>query len=63
VRTALGVAAVAFCVVLTAAGANTEIARLLDARVEDVNVVLQVLVGVGPVTAGLLAWRICRALD
>jgi ubiquinol-cytochrome c reductase cytochrome b subunit len=62
VRTGIGVAAIAFYVVLFVAGAQDVIASHFDVSVDVVRNLLRVLLVVLPPLAGYLAYRICRAL-
>lgn len=61
-RTALGVAALAFYVVLFVAGGNDVIAGLFNLPLEYVTNGLRVLLFVLPVVAGFVTHRICKEL-
>jgi ubiquinol-cytochrome c reductase cytochrome b subunit len=61
-RLGVGVAALVFYALLVIAAADDIIARLLGVPLLDILAVLQVLVLVLPVPAGLLAWLVARAL-
>lgn len=61
-RTGFGIGVLTFAVVLTVAGSNDVMARLLDVPVEAVTRVLQVLLLTLPFASGLVAYRIARGL-
>jgi ubiquinol-cytochrome c reductase cytochrome b subunit len=61
-RTAIGVAVLAFYVVLFFAGGNDVIAARFDLSVNAVTYVFRVLVFVLPVISGIVAYRLCREL-
>lgn len=61
-RTAIGVAGIAFYVVLWAAAGADTIATRFGLSIEGVLVTLQMLALAGPLVAGALAWRICVEL-
>ncbi len=61
-RTAIGVAVLAFYVVLFFAGGNDVIAARFDLSVNAVTYVFRVLLFVLPVVAGVIAYRLCREL-
>jgi ubiquinol-cytochrome c reductase cytochrome b subunit len=61
-RTALGVAVIAFMVVLTLAGGNDVIASLLNVSVESVTRILRVALALVPVVAFVTTERIARGL-
>ena len=63
VRTALGVATLAFYVVLFVAGAQDILAQKLDVSIVAVTRTLQVLLLVLPVGAALVAHKLCRDLQ
>jgi ubiquinol-cytochrome c reductase cytochrome b subunit len=58
VRLAIGSAALALFVILTLAGANDVLAVLLNVQVEDLTLAFRVLLVVGPVLVGLIAYRL-----
>ncbi|MFG3711876.1 cytochrome bc complex cytochrome b subunit [Micromonospora sp. NPDC047730] len=62
-RTGIGVTAITFYGVLTVAAGDDIVARLLDVPTHDVRSLLQVLVLLLPVAAGLLAYLVARALN
>jgi ubiquinol-cytochrome c reductase cytochrome b subunit len=67
-RTAIGVAGIAFYVVLWAAAGSDTIATQFGLSIEGVLITLQVLAIAGPVVAGVVARRVCielraRSLD
>ena len=62
VRTAIGVAGIAFMTVLLLAGSNDVLAKFLGVEVDTLNSVLKVLVFVAPVVAGTVALRIGQDL-
>jgi ubiquinol-cytochrome c reductase cytochrome b subunit len=62
VRTAIGVAALAFFMVLFVAGGNDVIASRFDVSVNVITYVLRVAVFVLPVASGLLTHRLCKEL-
>jgi ubiquinol-cytochrome c reductase cytochrome b subunit len=57
-RLALGAAALTFFVILTLAGGNDVLAVFLRVRVEDLTNAARVLLVVGPLIVGLVAWRL-----
>ena len=61
-RTATGLAILAYFVVLTLAGGNDVLARVLHVNVESLTTVLQVAVIVVPVATWLIAYRLARTL-
>jgi ubiquinol-cytochrome c reductase cytochrome b subunit len=61
-RTAIGVAVLAFYVVLFFAGGNDVIAARFDLSVNAVTYAFRVLVFVLPVVSGVVAYRLCREL-
>jgi ubiquinol-cytochrome c reductase cytochrome b subunit len=61
-RTAIGVAGIAFYVVLWAAAGADTIASQFGLSIEGVLVTLRVLAIAGPVVAGIIAWRVCLEL-
>jgi hypothetical protein len=61
-RSAVGAWAVAFGIVLTLAGSNDVIARVLDVPVEVVTVDLRITLGVVPVFVAVLTYFVCRDL-
>ena len=63
VRTAIGVAALAFYLVLFLAGGNDVIAARFDVSVNVMTYVLRVAVFVFPVVSGLLTYRLCKELQ
>ncbi len=63
VRTAIGVAALAFFMVLFIAGGNDVIASRFDVSVNVITYVLRVAVFVLPVVSGLLTYRLCQELQ
>ena len=62
VRTAIGVAVLAFYVVLFLAGGNDVIAARFDLSVNAVTYVFRVLVFVLPVVSAVVAYRLCKEL-
>ncbi|HTJ74527.1 MAG TPA: cytochrome bc complex cytochrome b subunit [Acidimicrobiales bacterium] len=62
VRTAIGVAALSFYVVLFLAGSQDIGAQKLAVSIPSLTRVFQVMVVVVPVLAGLLAWKVCHDL-
>ncbi len=62
VRTAIGVAVLAFYIVLFLAGSQDVGAQKLAVAIPTLTRVLQVMVVVLPVLAGLLAWKLCGDL-
>jgi ubiquinol-cytochrome c reductase cytochrome b subunit len=63
VRTALGIAGLAFYTVLFVAGGNDVIAGLFNLPLERVTQGLQVMLLVLPVVAGVATYRICKELN
>ncbi len=63
VRTAIGIAALAFYGVLMIAGSQDLIAKRLGASISSVTVTLRVLLVVLPLGAALITWRLCRDLQ
>ena len=63
VRTAIGVAALAFFMVLFIAGGNDVIASRFDVSVNVITYVLRVAAFVLPVVSGLLTYRLCKELQ
>jgi ubiquinol-cytochrome c reductase cytochrome b subunit len=61
VRTATGVAILAFFGVLTLAGGNDVLAFYFGTGVETLTLLFRVLVVVLPVAAWLVTWRLCRS--
>lgn len=57
-RLAVGSAALAFLTVLTLAGANDVLAVLLNVQVEELTAAFRVLLAAGPITVGLIAYRL-----
>ena len=62
VRLAIGVGGLVFFLLLTIAGGNDVLALLFNTSVEQITNVLRVLVIVGPIAAGLVAYRIASEL-
>ena len=61
-RTAIGVGALTFYVVLFLAGSQDIGAQKLAVSIPSLTRVFQVMVVVVPVLAGLLAWKVCHDL-
>ena len=61
-RTAVGVAAIAFYVVLVFAGGQDVLASHFDVSVDLLRTIFRILLLVAPVVSGLVAHRICRNL-
>ncbi len=62
-RSALGVAVLAFYVVLFLAGGNDVIAADFDLSVNSVTYVFRALLFVLPVVAGFVTYRLCKELS
>ena len=62
-RTGIGVGVLTFYIVLTVAGAQDIIAQKLGVSIVPLTWTLRVLVFALPVLLGLLARRVCRALQ
>jgi len=61
-RTAIGVTALAFYVVLFLAGSQDIGAQKMAVAIPRLTLVLQIMVVVIPVLAGALAWKLCHDL-
>ncbi len=62
-RTAVGVAAFTFMFVLTLAGSNDVLAKYFGVNVDSLTIFLRYIVVLGPILAGIIAWRICLGLQ
>jgi len=63
VRTAIGVLALTFFIVLTLAGGQDVLAQEAHVSVTSVTFVLRILLGVAPVTAAVITWKWCHDLQ
>ncbi len=63
IRTSIGVAALAFYVVLFAAGSQDIIAQKFSTPIPTVTVVFDVLLVVLPLAGALITWKLCRDLS
>ncbi len=63
VRTSIGVAALAFYLVLFVAGGNDVLAARFDVSVNVITYVLRAAAIVAPIVAGLLTYRLCKELQ